>query len=267
MWHYRLYIVMLLGCQWAGSSLAQHPIDVQRALANGQYFQALVTYDRLPKRTDTSASMYAAARSAWALSLPTRASDEFDRALRDEQLTTSERARIFLSKGIIELQELRYQVAVLYAQRAVQLLGDEDSNLALRSKAYFLWAEALSKQRQFGEAEVKYVSALQGSAESDLPQFHFALGNCRMQLGKYSEAREEFERVPQEHELTSAAIRKLAVLAVEANNPSAAQFWLQRGLQSFADDFNLSINSFISGKYSFSVKSFKLKGTEVLLIS
>lgn len=218
---------------------AQHPVEVQRLAASGDYFVALTTFERMPRRIATTESIIAAARSAWGLGLASRAQEEFDRALRDEKLPEDEKARLFLSKGIIEYQEGRYQVAVLHAERATSIVDNllPTSASPLRAKALLLWGDGLSRLGSHGDAEARYVRALDDAAIDDLPQINFSLGLCRRALGKYEAARSNFESVPLGHELTPDAIRNLAILALDTGKLQAADFWLSKGRSDYPDSF------------------------------
>lgn len=230
---------LLLQLAIPAPAAAQHPVEVQRLAASGDYFVALTTFEMMPRRVATTQSIMAAARSAWALGLSSRALDEFDRALRDEKLGGEDQARIHLSKGIIEFQEGRYQVSALHAEKCIDTLNTIESPgpNPLRAKAYLLWGDSLSKLNSYGQGEQKYMQALDDAAEDDKPQINYALGKCRLQLGKFDQAKENFETVPLNHELTPDAIRALAGIAIETGKFSAATFWLQKGRSEYADSF------------------------------
>lgn len=231
-----LPLLVLLMC---APAFGQHPIDVQRQTASGDYFVALTTYERMPKRIATVESTIAAARSAWALGLHARALEEFDKALRSEALSQAEKARIFLSKGIIEFQDGKFQVAALHAGRATSLIDDLDEEVPspLRAKALLLWGDSLARQGLHGDAEPLYIRALDEAAPEDLAQIHYSLGMCRKNLGKYEAARANFESVPLQHELTPAAMRQLSMLALDNGHANAASFWLTKGRADYPDSF------------------------------
>jgi hypothetical protein len=223
----------------ARPGLAQHPVEVQRLAASGDYFVALTTFDKMPKRVATSQSILAAARSAWALGLSARALEEFDKALRDETLSEEDKARVHLSKGIIEFQEGRFQIASLHAEKSIVTLDalEKAEPSPLRAKAYLLWGDSLAKLTSFGEAEDKYIKALDDASPEDKPQIHYSLGKCRVQLSKYEQARENFENVPLNHELTPEAIRGLASIALDTGKFASAAFWLNKGRTDYPDNF------------------------------
>lgn len=230
---------LLIQLAVTGQAAAQHPVEVQRLAASGDYFVALTTFEKMPRRVATTQSIMSAARSAWALGLSSRALDEFDRALRDEKLGGEDRARIHLSKGIIEFQEGRFQVAALHSEKCIDTLNSLESAgpNPLRAKAYLLWGDSLVHLNSLGQAEQKYMQALDDAAEDDKPQINFALGKCRVQLGKYEQARENFESIPVSHELTPESIRNLAGIALDTGKITAATFWLQKGRAEYPDNF------------------------------
>ncbi len=228
-------ILLLLYMLTNSSALfAQHPIEVQRLASSGEYMQALSTYEKMPRRIATTESMVAAARSAWALGLSGMAQSEFDRALHDKNLKTEERARINLSKGVIEFQEGRFQVAILYAERSIEPLQDQSP---LRAKAYLLWAESLAALHKYGAAESKYRQALAEGSPGDQPDMHFLLAECELKLANYEEARKNYEMIPQDHGRASLAVRRLAEVAINQHNHAAVAYWLKHGRANFPDDF------------------------------
>ena len=214
--------------------LAQHPVEVERQAASAEYFQSLVTFDKLPQRRTTTSAILAAARSAWGLSLPERAGEELEAALRDPNLDSTERGRIHLTRGIIEFQEGRWQVAALYAQKAAEAATESET---LRSRSMLLWAEALSELQSFGLADEKYKAAAEAAAVEDQPEIAFGHGSALYALGRYDEARLAFERVPLGHERTADAIKSLARIALETGRTASAEFWLNKGRADFPDRF------------------------------
>lgn len=218
----------------AGEASAQHPIEVERSAASADYFKALVAFDKLPSRRATAAAIAAAGKSAWALGLSERATREFDKALRAPDLNADERARLLLSRGIVEFQEARYQVASLYAERALEQLPQPSP---LRSQVWFLWGESLMRSNMQGMAEEKYLHAAEEAASVDQPQVYFRLGECRFKLGKLGQARESFEKIPLQHEQAPHAIRYLAEVALQQKRYEQASFWLEHGREKFPEKF------------------------------
>lgn len=220
----------LLGMECAS---AQHPIDVQRKAAEGEYFHSLLAFEKMPKRKATTSARIAAGKSAWALGLTDRAIQEFDNALHDQTLDKVTRARLFLSRGIIEFQEERYQTALLYAQRAAAGLESGP----LRARIWLLWGQALSKTGSLGAAKEKLTQAYTEANKEDLAEIDYLLGDCALKLGQAEAARAHFESVPLNHERTPDAIRALAKIAIDSGNMESAKFWLRRGRSDFPDNF------------------------------
>jgi len=213
---------------------AQSPIDVQRAAAQGEYLRAMVRFDTLPKRKITTDATIAVARSAWALSLPERAAQELDTVLRGTDLTPVERTRALLSRGIIELQENRQQLATMFAEQAVATAGN---NGALRARAYLLWGQALSETKALGAAEEKLKLAVVGADSEDSISAHFMLAECQLLLGKPTDARQNYQAVPINHEHAPGAIRGLAEVALQLGESNTVEFWLNKGREVYPDRF------------------------------
>jgi hypothetical protein len=194
----------------------------------------MLAFERLPKRIATTPAILAGAQSAWALSLPRIAIERFERALRDPSLTEIERARIELSRGVIELQEANPQSAVLYAERALKKLPQVSS---LRSKVWLLWAESLMRMGSTGAAEEKYKSALAEAATEDQAEIHFLSGRCAAQLGHFSDAAHHLSKIPLNHHRAAEAIRELAEISLSSGDDEQTAFWLETGRSRFPDKF------------------------------
>ncbi|MCB0339045.1 MAG: tetratricopeptide repeat protein [Bdellovibrionales bacterium] len=220
------------------SANAQHPVEVQQLVADGKSFEALVAYRKLPKRKVNAKTHAASAKAAWSLGLATEAASEFDQALAIQagrgELTESEEARLLLSRGILEYQEERYQVATLYAEK---MLGVLTENGPLRAQGAYLLAESLVALGRQAAAEPYYLEALEGASASDRPDIHFALGKCQTKLGKYTDARSNFEAVPLNNPKSPEAIRSLAEIGLTTKNYKSALFWLKTGREKFEEAF------------------------------
>lgn len=233
-WRAAAQIILAICALLPASVAAQHPIDIQRKAAGGDYYGALADFDKMPERRVTVEARLAAARSAWGLGLPSRAISEFDSVLREENIDAQERAKAYLSHGIIEYQEGRYQVSNLYVEKVIDILRDAGP---LRAKAWLLWGENLYQLQAFGAAEQKYMHALEESPAEEQPEVYYRLGLCRMKLGKPDEAQKSFQNVPVRHERSASSIRSLAELALEEKDFETAQHWLSLGRKEFPDQF------------------------------
>lgn len=216
------------------TSFAQHPIEVQRYQAQGEYMQALVAFERLPERRTTTDTRISAGKSAWALGIPTLATAQIDIALRDPDLDTRTRADLVLSRGIIEFQEGHFAESVLYAEKAISLLKKSSP---LRARAYLLWGQGLARMKAYGAAHEKYENAMAEASDDDLPEMSYQDGTVLLRLGQFDKARAAFERIPLEHERAPATVRRLALIALELENWESARFWLQKGRAEFSELF------------------------------
>lgn len=214
--------------------LCQHSVDVQRHLTKGEYLEALLEYDKMPRRKVDFEASFAAAKSAWALSIPDRAIEEFEASLRMPQLDPYRRAQVLLSRGILEYQEGRSEMASVYAQKVTEM---DEVPPALRARAWHLWGEAMMRLGLHGAAEDKYIKALEEASEEDQGEFHFALGRCRLQMGRHEEAKKHFEAISPKAERYGEALRYLAEIALETRNFDAARDALVKGQEEFSNFF------------------------------
>ncbi len=228
---------LLVAALICATCFAQHPSEVQMLTAANQHFEALVANQKLPERRETIESAAAAARSAWALSLPEIARAEFDLALRlggENKLDPVDRARILFSRGIIEFQEGKPELAALFSERAY---NDLEIAGPLRSQVLSLWGESLFKMENYSAAEEKYTQAIEESEASDLSDLHFLLGRCLLKLGRFRESREHFEAISINDQRSPEAIRELARLALDDGDPEAVIFWLSKGRELYENNF------------------------------
>ncbi len=213
---------------------SQHPIDIQRASAAGEHFKALATSLLVPARRMTIEARIAAAKSAWALGLSSKAGDEITALLREKSLESDQRARLTFMRGVIEYQDERYQESMLYAEKTISLLATPSP---LRARAHLLWGQAALRVRAYAQAEERLKKALQEAEANDLPEVHFALGEVQEKLGKVSEAEENFKAIPMDHERTPVAVRHLAAIALSTLQMERAKFWLEKGRAEYPDAF------------------------------
>jgi tetratricopeptide (TPR) repeat protein len=233
-WFAKFLLGFVVGCLWSIVAFAEHPIDVQKLSAEGDHFKALTMYELLPDRRLDEDTHIAAARSAWALGMTKYAIDLFDTILRGDSLDPDERARITLSRGIIEYQEDRYQEAALFAEKAASQLPER---APLRGRAMLLWGQSLYKARAYSLAEEKLLGALADAAPSDRPDVALSLGNVLMKLGKLSEAEKSLKLIPASHTHAAEAIRMLARIAFLTKQGERARFWIERGRSDYTGAF------------------------------
>lgn len=218
----------------AGRASAQNSFEVQSLLAQEDYYRAMVAFERLPARKIDTDIRVAGAKSAWSLGLTARAADEFERALRDPDLSSEERARLLFARGIIEFQDNRFELSAYYAERAAQLI---EHSSALSANIQMLWGEALFKLGRQGMACEKIRAASEHMEAAALAETHYKLGYCLFVLGDLIQSRNALERVPLDHQRAPAALRLLARIALDLNDFSTAQLWLEEGRSRFPKDF------------------------------
>lgn len=213
---------------------AQHPVDVQKLSAAGEHFRALSMYELLPDRAVGTDTRIAAAKSAWALGLTRVAAQEFDIALRDADLSGESRARLTLSRGVLEYQDERYPEAALYAEKATSHLP---SASPLRGRAFMLWGQSLVRTGAFGSAQQKLEHALKECDQDDRAEIRYALGMVLLRIGRLQEAQEQLEGVPSTHERSPAAVRALAAIALQSGEYDRLKFWIEKGRSQYPEAF------------------------------
>jgi len=234
--HRAILSVLLLTAPLALSSVAvaEHPVDVQRLSAEGEHFKALEMYEKLPDRRLGDDTHIAAAKSAWALGLTKKACELFDSVLRGSSLDNDERARLTLSRGIIEFQEGRYQESALFAEKAASYLPDRSP---LRGRALLLWGQGLYKAQAYATAEEKLWRALAESAPEDRPDVSLSLGMTQIKLGKLSDAERALKAIPTDDQNAAEAIRLLAEISLQSGKGDRARFWIDKGKADYSESF------------------------------
>jgi tetratricopeptide (TPR) repeat protein len=232
----RILSVVVLASFLALSSVAsaEHPVDVQRLSAEGEHFKALEIYEMLPDRRLGDDTHIAAAKSAWALGLTKKAAELFDSVLRGSSVDNEERARLTLSRGIIELQEGRYQEAALFAEKATCYLPEKSP---LRGRALLLWGQGLFRAQAYATSEEKFWRALAESAPEDRPDVSLSLGMAQLKLGKLNDAERALKAIPTDHPNAPEAIRLLAELSLQSGKGDRARFWIDKGRSDYAESF------------------------------
>jgi tetratricopeptide (TPR) repeat protein len=225
---------VLIRCCSAYSLHAEEAITVQVLASRGEYYPALVTFDKLPKRKITVESKIAAARSAWALNLHERAAGLFEQALESPSLTATDKGRIYLSRGIIELQQEHYQMASLLGKKALEHVTEVGP---LRAKMLLLIGQAQYHLKNYGETYAVLSDASNQSDGDDEGEVQFLLGESAYSLNRISEAEDHFKAVPYGHERTAETFRKLAELNLQQNKPDKVKFWIEKGQKDFPEQF------------------------------
>lgn len=214
--------------------LAEQPVTVQLKSVDGKYYDALKSFYNIPRRKQTPESVIAAARSAWELSLNKEAGELFDRALEFQEVPQIDRGRIYLSKGIIELQQENPQLAILFGQKALEQITTAGP---LRAKIWLMIGQAQNDLHNSSEAYETLRKALDESSLDDEAEARFQLGKTALTLHKFEEAEENFKAVPYGHERTAETMRELAEINLNLEKPEKALFWIQKGQSDYPDRF------------------------------
>jgi len=231
----QVVIITFVCTLFAAAAYGEHPIDVARASANGDYFDALVIWNKLPKRRATTESIMAAAKSAWALGLGEKASELYDFAAHRPDSSARTRALATLSRGIIEFQESNYQLAVLFAERAIKEADEKHSDMV--AKAEVLLGDSEKELDSLAGAEKHFLKALKLAPHDESYSVNFKLGEVQQRLGKLDEAAANFKEIPLNHELIVDAIKHLATIASEEKNYKETFFWLKYGRENYPEKF------------------------------
>jgi tetratricopeptide (TPR) repeat protein len=227
-----LYVILALMLPQGVS--AEHPIDVERAAADGEYLKAMVDYTKLPQRIVTENASIAYAKSAWALGLPQVAIDTLETTLSRFTVLPQRQAEILLTRGIIELQEHRPQIAALYAERALTSCGE---GCPYPAQIYLVWGDAAQKLGSLGAAQNYYESALDASKQHEESEILYRLGVLRYKLGSLKEARQNLELIPLTHERAPQALRYLGMIALASGDAVATKIYLTKGREQFPQHF------------------------------
>lgn len=231
----RIYLLITVGLLLSNHAAAEHSIQVERLSAEKKHFEAIIAAGRVPVTQMSYSASMALAKSFWALGLVDQSEARFDELLGTKAVKSSklEQSRIYLAKGIIALQEGRYQVAGVQAEKAYERLEQSP----LRGEVLYLWAEALAQQEQFGAALPKYLQALVEADPRSKDEMYFRTGLCERLLGKSADARGHLEQVSLESVEGAQALRALAEIEVSDRQFEKGAFWAAKGRELFADDF------------------------------
>ncbi|NBW41188.1 hypothetical protein EBR25_09330 [bacterium] len=229
-------------------SQAQHPIDIQKLTASGHYYEALVLFEKLPERRVTPEAIESAARSAWGLSLLDKATSYLDQLLREESLSNEKRAKILSMRAMIELHGKKPRVAILFGERAQELLP---SATELRGSILMLLGDAHSALDQFGAARGFYLQAFDEVSEELIADTAFRIAEVERHLGNLEEAISFYRKVPVSHERAPEAMRALSEVALQLKDYGGVRVWLTKGRELYPDYFLDSWVEYALGRSAF----------------
>ena len=223
---------------------AQHRAQIESANQRGDHFEALITFDKVSKRKLSADSHLAAAKSAWALSLPDRALSEFDLAADTNQITREQQEQIRFSKAIIHFQEGRADEALMQSQK---LSGDLNESSPFRARVLALAAQCLIRMGSKAQAEEKLVQAFVESSYLDRADIAFQLAELQNQLGRWEEAKRYLRTIGFEEERSPEALRLLVQISISLKEFEEAQTWLEKSKEMFPEHFRDAWTYYVSG--------------------
>jgi tetratricopeptide (TPR) repeat protein len=213
---------------------AEEAINIQVKTSDGEYYQALKSFESLPKRKRTAESYIAAGRAAWALSLHEKADEYFSNALELNGLSDVDVGRTYLSKAIIAHQMEHHQMAVLLGQKATNYITTPGP---LRAKIWLLIGQARISVKEYTQAHADLKNALSESSIEDEGEARFQLGRVSLLLGNYEESANNYKSIPVGHFRTAEAYRDLADCYLRMGEASKAKFWVEKGQTEYPDYF------------------------------
>lgn len=201
--------------------------DIVEQTERGDHLKALVSYDKVENSElqISLADKLAAAKSAWALGLPSRARLSWDQALADPQFQGSERSRAQLARAIMELQEKNYEEARSIAERAAA----ENDIPAIRAQLHLVIAESLREQGATNLATDYYKKAREEGDKNTSNEAGFLLGETQLKLGQLTDARYSFTGIELTSPFAAQAIRRLAEIDLSQKNYDGVLTWIQEG--------------------------------------
>jgi len=202
--------------------------------ARGDHFQALLTFSAKSADSLSNADRLAAARSAWSLGLVDRARTLWDEVLADTAIDKSERARLLLSRAMLELQEGQYEQARAFSEEGARKLEQSD----LRAQFWLVIAESLREQGIHSAALAYYEKAAAESATASKSESSYLLGECQARLGQLSQARQSFTAIPISAPPAAKGLRRLIELDLRDGDFQSTLTWLKEGYQSFPAEFD-----------------------------
>lgn len=239
-----LILMAVLSISGVDPSHAQHRAQIEAANQRGDHFETLLTFDKVSKRKLSTDSYLAAAKSAWALSLPDRALSDFDLAVESEQLSREQKEQIRFSKAIIHFQEGRADESLMQSQK---LYADLAESSPFRARVLALAAQSLIKMGSKAQAEEKLIQAFAESSYLERSDIAYQLAELQNQLGRWEEAKRYLRTIGFEEERAPEALRLLVQISISLKEFSEAQAWLDKSREIFPDQPRDSWTYYVSG--------------------
>jgi len=215
-------------------------IGVKELSEQGRYFDSILLY----KENESVRSLgdtLAVAKSAWAIGLVDEARIRWDQALEHPDCKGVERARVLLSRAIMELQEGSYDRARGFAEEGSTLVNSSE----LRGELNFVIAEALYSQGMYSLAERYYEKVSKEGSKERVQESLLKLSKVMNKLGRFADARKVLTLIELTSSITPHALDELIILDSKNRNFSGVRTWVEEGRSSFPSEFRSSKISYI----------------------
>lgn len=241
---FSLFLLLLTALPALSDVQAQHRAQIESANQRGDHFEALLTLDKVSKRKLNGDSHLAAAKSAWALSLPDRALTEFEAASNDTQLSLEQSLQARFSKAVLHFQEGRADEALIQSQKLLELLKDSSP---LRARVHVLAGQSLIRMGSKAQAETELLKAFGDASYLERSDIAYQLAELQNQLGKWDEAKQYLRTIGEDDERAAEALRLLSQICLARNEYEDAERWITQGRQQFPEQFNDSWTFYARG--------------------
>lgn len=208
-------------------------LSTRELFEQGKYLPALLQYKKAADRRTLSDLLYGA-KSAWALSLVSEARAIWDEVLAHKDCQGTERARVLLSKALLEYQEGYYDKARTNAEDGASLLPESE----LRGELWFVIGESLTSGEFWSLAEPYYEKALREANKERKQETLLRLAKVRERLGKLEEARKTLIQIELTSDITPRALQELLTIDAKSKNASGIRTWVSEGRSSYPSQFN-----------------------------
>ena len=215
-------------------SYAEHPTVIERLFLDEKYFEALVSYKKLPERQRTSRVVDIGIQSAWALGLNQEALSEINYLVERFPKKVEKDARFALTQAIILFQEGELTRA---SEVVSHMLHSDSLKRTIRGEALLLLGHIAYKKANYEHTNTYVSEALSLLAPDSRADAHLLLGLSFFEIEDYQRSRQHLIELPPEHNEAGRAIKLLSKLAILRSDFNAASAWLKEGQRLFPSIF------------------------------
>lgn len=164
--------------------------EITRLAKQGRHLEAVRAWLALDKADRSDELKVYVAESAWAVGDVWLARSLWDELESDVEIDSIDRARILLSRGVMEFQENSLSIALDYAERAEKLLEPSE----LQAQVQLLAAEVLKEQGNTDEALLKLQDIEDHCERETAAEAKLMEGQLLLKQGQYQAARKALAR-------------------------------------------------------------------------